>query len=76
MILNLDWCEVLMRPICGNDPYAVSYFLFFKKILIYLAASGLSCGMWDLCCSMLCLSLHHVGFSLVVAHGLQSVRAQ
>ena len=35
-------------------------FFFFRKIFIYLVASGLSCGMQD-------LLLGHVGFSPVVA---------
>ena len=34
-----------------------------KKKIIYLAALGLGCGMWD-------LLLRCAGFSLVVAHGL------
>ena len=36
------------------------FFFFFRKIFIYLVASGLSCGMQD-------LLLGHVGFSPVVA---------
>ena len=40
------------------------------KIIIYLAASGLSYSMWGLHCGMWDLSLRRVGFSLVVAHGL------
>ena len=49
-----------------------------KKIIlfIYLAASGLSCTMRDLCCGMWDVSLQHAGFSLVVACGLQSIQAQ
>ena len=46
------------------------------KIFIYLAALGLSCGMRDRCCSMWDLSLWHVGFSLLVVCGLQSLWAQ
>ena len=40
-------------------------FFFFEDLFLinlFLAASGLSCGMWD-------LSLWHTGFSLVVACG-------
>ena len=64
------------------------YLFLFKKIficlIIYLAALGLSCGMWDLCCGMwdLCcgmqdLQLQHTGSSsaacelLVAACGIQ-----
>ena len=49
-------------------------FLFFKYsfihlfIYLFMAASGLSCGMRALHCSTR-------GFSLVVARGLQSMRA-
>lgn len=44
-------------------------FLFYGifpsfNIYLFLAASNLSCGMWD-------LSLRYTGFSLVVAHGLR-----
>ena len=39
------------------------YFLFLK-IFIYLAASGLSCSMWDLHCSMWDLLLQCTGSSL------------
>ena len=35
-------------------------FFFFLLIFIYVAALGLSCGMWD-------LSLHHMGSFSVVA---------
>ena len=59
------------------------FFFFDFYLFIYLAASGLSCGMWDLHCGMQDLSLRqagfslqHAGFSLVVAHGLQSAQAQ
>ena len=36
------------------------FFFFFLLIFIYVAALGLSCGMWD-------LSLHHMGSFSVVA---------
>ena len=59
---------------------------FSFKIFIYLftlAASGLSCGMRDICCGVQDLSLRHTGslswhagFSLVVARRLQSTQAQ
>ena len=39
--------------------------LFLKKI--FLAASGLSCGTWDLRCGPRDFSLWHAGFSLAVA---------
>ena len=42
--------------------HRISFHLF-----IYLAASGLSCGTWDLRCSMRDLSLRHAAFSLAVA---------
>ena len=42
-----------------------SFFFFFFNV----AVSGLSCGTQA-------LSLQHAGFSLGVAHGLQSTRAQ
>ena len=63
-----------------SSPYP---FLFFFSLKIYLfaylfiylfyflAASGLSCGTWDLHWGMWDLSLRHVG-SFVVAHGLLS----
>ena len=41
-------------------------FYFFIYLLIYLAASGLSCGTWDL--SLLC------SYSLVAAHRLRACR--
>ena len=49
----------------------IQYVPFLKKI-IYLAESGLSCGMWDL--SLRCSGslLWPTGFSLVVARGLSS----
>ena len=40
-----------------------------RGLLFFLAASGLSCGTRH-------LSLWRTGFSLVVAHGLRSARAQ
>ena len=40
-----------------------------KNIFIYLAASGLSCGMQD-------LLLRSSSFSLVMARGFQSMQAQ
>ena len=49
---------------CFNDYDMVLFFLF----IYLLTASGLSCSMWD-------LSLQRAGFSLVVAHGLQSTGA-
>ena len=54
------------------------FFVVFLKIylFIYLPASGLSHGTWDLRCSMRDLSFPRTGFSLVVALGLQSTRAQ
>ena len=52
-------------------------------LFIYVAASGLSCSMRDLCCGMRGLSLQragsslwHAGFSPVMARGLQSARSQ
>ena len=44
---------------------------FFFNLFIYLAVSGLSCGMRDLRCGMQDLSLWHVGF-FVAVHGLLS----
>ena len=44
------------------NKYVLQAFLFFN-IYLFLAASELSCGTWD-------LSLWHAGFSLVVAHVL------
>ena len=41
---------------------------FFKNFYLFLAALGVSFRMWD-------LSLWRVGFSLVVAHGLQGAWA-
>ena len=38
-----------------------AFFLFFKFILFTLAASGLSCGMWDPRCGMRDLSLWRTG---------------
>ena len=36
-----------------TSPLAFPLFsLFFKKIFVYLATLGLSCGTWDLCCVM------------------------
>ena len=47
----------------------VSFFLIlFIYLFLFLAASGLCCGMQD-------LSLRRTGFSLVVARGLQGVWA-
>ena len=39
--------------------YNLSQLFFFKKIFIYLAASGLSCSMWDFHCVRQDLSLQH-----------------
>ena len=52
-----------------------SFFLkkTFIYLFIYLAASGLSCGMQDLCCGMRDLLLRRLGFSLVVAQALENV---
>ena len=53
--------------------YQHMYFLkiyFIKKFFFYLAASGLSCGMWNLSLQCVGSSLRRAGFSLVVAHGL------
>ena len=57
--------------------------LIFFLIFIYLAASGLSCGTWDIRCGMRDLSLWRsgsslqcAGFSLVVVCGLQGAQAQ
>ena len=50
---------------------------FFKKyVFIYLVASGLSCCTRDLSLRLVGPLLRLVGFSLVVACGLQSTRAQ
>ena len=62
-----------------NEPSFVWGHLFVLIFIIYLflAASGLSCGMQDLHCGMWDFSLQHVGsslqhtgFSLIVACGL------
>ena len=47
----------------------------FSRLFIYLAAAGLSCGTWDLCCIMQDLSLLCM-YSLVVPHRLWSLQAQ
>ena len=51
-----------------------NYFLNFIYLILFLAASGLICGTWDLRCCMWDLSLWRTGFSLVVARGLCSLR--
>ena len=47
-----------------------------KYLFIYLAASGLSCGMRDLLLCHAGSSLGHVGFSLVAACRLSSCGAR
>ena len=49
--------------------------IFIYSFIYFLAASGLSCGMWDLSLQCVGSSLQHMGFSLVVARGLQSAQA-
>ena len=61
--------------------FILFYFLIFLIFIyfinyLFLAVSGLSCDTRDLRCSMRDLSLQCVGFSLVVARGLQSAWAQ
>ena len=58
------------------SPLSFLFLNLFIYLFIYLAALGLSCGRQDLCCSMWDLSLQCAGFSLVVAHRLQSARPQ
>ena len=47
--------------------YLHLYFLKYLFIYLFLAASGLSCRMWHLCCGIWDLSLWRMGFFLVVA---------
>ena len=74
---------------CSSRLFLYSLFFYFKEYGYtflkknYLAALDLRCGTWDLCCGMrglslrcACSLLRCVGFSLVVAHGLQSAWAQ
>ena len=42
--------------------FSILFFFLIKK-KIYLAASGLICGMWDVCCSLQVLQLWQVGSS-------------
>ena len=49
-------------------------FLFlFLIVFIYLAALGLSCGTWDLCCSAQAIWLQHVGLVSLQAQLLCSM---
>ena len=70
-------CVLVHQPGSSPNPVSVGFCVF-----IYLAASGLSCGMWDLSCGMWDLLLHCAGsslwcagFSLVVVSGLSSCSA-
>ena len=49
---------------------------FFFKFIYFLAAAGLSSGMWDFSLQCMDSLLWREGFSLVVALKLQSARAQ
>ena len=53
-------------------PFYIILFVYF----LFLALSGLSCGTRELLLPCAGSSQRCVGFSLVVAHGLQSTRAQ
>ena len=48
--LLCESCEVLMSHLRSpvEMPFDSCFYLFILKIFIYLALSGLSCGIWDL----------------------------
>ena len=52
-----------LKPKCKILVMAAIH-LFFQKLLIYLAALGLSCSTWDLHCGMKGLQLRHVSSQL------------
>ena len=67
---------IKILPICLIYPsllfppeYVFKFFNIYFILFIFLAVSGLSCSMQD-------LSMHHAGFSLVVALGLSSCSGQ
>ena len=56
-----------------NDTIFLFFILFY--LFTFMAASALSCSMWDLSLWHVGSSLRHLGFSLVVVRGLQSTWA-
>ena len=68
-------CGMLTRyKIVDSCFLSLNIFNMLLYLFLYLAVSGLSCGMQDLCCSVRDLLLRHVG-SFVAACRLQSTRA-
>ena len=69
MLLSLEWIALILSPyfLMGEEYILILFIIkfFLKSLFIYLfmAASGLSCGMWDLCCGMRDVSLRRAGFS-------------
>lgn len=60
----------LGKPLSLFDMPMLISILFFFKLFIYLGASGLSCGPWDLRCVLRVPSLWHAAF-LAELCGLQ-----
>ena len=52
----------LGKPLSLFDMPMLISILFFFKLFIYLGASGLSCGPWDLRCVLRVPSLWHAAF--------------
>ena len=76
--LTLYFGKQIISALHRLPPFKLNYFSrggFWKKMFIYLAASGLSCVMQDLSMPQTASWLWCMGFSLVVGCGLQSTQA-
>ena len=55
LTINIDsglTCVILGTECSLSEPWVFFFFFFSTYLLLFVAVSGLSCGLWDLHCGM------------------------